>query len=88
MHFQPANKDVESFSDNSDRIDAYYFHFTARCMTCNTIEAKTRENIETIYPSQYKQGMITFRSVNLDNAEGKLLAKKLKVAGQSLLIIM
>ncbi|MGE5406311.1 MAG: hypothetical protein ACM3NR_01260, partial [Methanosarcina sp.] len=28
-------------SENSDKIEAYYFHFTARCATCKTIEADT-----------------------------------------------
>ena len=44
---QPASKQAESSDSNSDKIEAYYFHFTARCVTCNTIEAKAKENLET-----------------------------------------
>lgn len=72
---------------SSDKIEAYYFHFTARCVTCRTIEANAKENLETLYPNQVKQGLITFQSVNLEEASGKSLAEKLGVSGQTLLIV-
>jgi hypothetical protein len=72
---------------SSDKIEAYYFHFTARCTTCKTIEASTKENLETLYPNQVKQGFITFQSVNLDDATNKPLAEKLGVSGQTLLLV-
>lgn len=82
---QPANTEISVQS--TDNIEAYYFHFTARCITCNTIEAKAKENLETLYPGQFKNGLISFRSVNLDEPSGRQLAQKLKVSGQALLII-
>lgn len=82
-----GNKEAEVTEGNNDKIEAYYFHFTARCVTCNTIEAKTKENLESLYPNQVKEGLITFQSVNLDETSSKPLAKKLKVSGQSLLIV-
>lgn len=84
---QPAEKQAEVTDNNSDIIEAYYFHFTARCVTCNTIEAKTKENLELLYPNQVKQGLITFQSVNLDEETGNALAKKLKISGQALLFV-
>lgn len=84
---QPSEKQVEVTDNNSDLVEAYYFHFTARCVTCNTIEAKTRENLELLYPNQVKQGLITFQSVNLDEETGKALAKKLNISGQALLFV-
>jgi hypothetical protein len=84
---QPSKKEVKSSASNSDKIEAYYFHFTARCMTCRTIEAKAKENLETLYPNQFKQGLITFQSVNLDEASSKPLAEKLGVTGQTLLFV-
>ena len=71
---------------SSDKIEAYYFHFTARCTTCKTIEAKAKENLETLYPNQVKQGLITFQSLNLEEEPNKTLAEKLGVSGQTLLI--
>jgi hypothetical protein len=82
---QTSKKEVAGSS--SDKIEAYYFHFTARCVTCRTIEAKAKENLEVLYPNQIKQGLITFQSVNLDEASSKPLAEKLGVSGQTLLLV-
>ena len=84
---QTSNKEVKAPESNSDKIDAYYFHFTARCVTCNTIEAKAKENLEALYPQHIKSGLISFRSINLDDAGNKPLAKKLGIAGQTLLLV-
>jgi hypothetical protein len=84
---QPSKKEVKSSASNSDKIEAYYFHFTARCITCRTIEAKAKENLETLYPNQIKQGLITFQAINLDDASSKPLAEKLGVMGQTLLFV-
>lgn len=66
----------------SDKIEAYYFHFSARCMTCKTVEAEAKADIESLY-----SGKIPFQSVNLDEESGKALAEKLQVSGQTLLIV-
>jgi len=84
---QPSKKEVKVSDVSSDKIEAYYFHFTARCVTCKTIEAKAKENLETLYPNQVKQGLITFQSINLEEASNKALAEKLGVSGQTLLIV-
>jgi hypothetical protein len=84
---QPGNKEAKAASASSDKIEAYYFHFTARCTTCLAIEAKAKENLETLYPNQFKQGLITFQAVNLDEASSKPLAEKLGVSGQTLLLV-
>jgi len=84
---QPSKKDATASTNNSDKIEAYYFHFTARCVTCRTIETKAKENLETLYPNQFKQGLITFQSVNLEEASSKPLAEKLGVSGQTLLLV-
>ena len=72
---------------SSDKIEAYYFHFTARCTTCKTIEAKAKECLETDYPERFRSGLITFQSVNLDEVTSKPLAEKLGVTGQTLLLV-
>lgn len=84
---QPSKKEVKSSASNSDKIEAYYFHFTTRCTTCRTIEAKAKENLETLYPNHFKQGLITFQSVNIEEASSKPLAEKLGVTGQTLLLV-
>ncbi len=71
----------------TDKIEAYYFHFTARCVTCRTVEEQTKNSIETLYPALVKEGKITFRAINLDVTEGKMLGEKLKISGQTVLIV-
>jgi len=82
---QTEKKDAKTVS--SDKIEAYYFHFTARCMTCKTVEAQAKENIETLYPEMVKQGKISFQSINLDDASSKELAERLQISGQTLLLV-
>jgi hypothetical protein len=82
---QTEKKDGNAAS--SDKIEAYYFHFTARCMTCKTVEEQARLDIETLYPERVKQGKISFRSVNLDDASSKEIAEKLQISGQTLLLV-
>lgn len=84
---QPSKKEVKESATSSDKIEAYYFHFTARCTTCRTIEASTKENLEKLYPNQMNQGLMTFQSVNLDEDSSKPLAEKLGVSGQTLLLV-
>ena len=84
---QTTNNEVKTAGNNSDKIEAYYFHFTARCVTCRNIEAKAKENLEVLYPQHVKNGLISFQSINLDDAGNKPLAQKLGIAGQTLLLV-
>ena len=69
------------------KIEVYYFHFTRRCMTCNNVEKVSKEAVEQQYSDKVKSGEITFKSVNLDEKEGEAFGAKLKVEGQTLLIV-
>lgn len=72
---------------DSGKVEAYYFHFTSRCVTCKTVEAQAKEDLEKLYPEQFKAGKITFQAINLDDASSTAIAEKLKVSGQSLLLV-
>jgi hypothetical protein len=71
-------------SDETDEpaIEAYYFHTSRRCVTCRNVERISSEILEELYGDK-----ITLKPVNLENKENEALAKKLSVAGQSLLIV-
>jgi hypothetical protein len=66
----------------SEKIEAYYFHFNARCETCRAVESEAKADILSLYP-----GRATFKAVNLDDASAKPIADKLKISGQTLLIV-
>jgi hypothetical protein len=79
---QPGPKDKEG----SEKIEAWYFHFTTRCMTCRTVEERAKENLQDLYPELWKTGKLTFRAADLNEKEGENLAKTLNVSGQTLLL--
>jgi len=69
-------------STSTDKVEAYYFHFNSRCVTCLAVESEAKTNIESLYG-----GKVSFQSINLDDASSKAIAEELKVSGQSLLIV-
>ncbi|HCY42184.1 MAG TPA: hypothetical protein DHV48_12655 [Prolixibacteraceae bacterium] len=64
------------------QIEAYYFHNAARCVTCKTVEAEAKADLESLYGSQ-----VTFKALNLEDDATKPIAKKLDVSGQTLLVV-
>jgi hypothetical protein len=71
----------------NDKIEAYYFHFSARCVTCKTVEAEAKKDIESLYPEKVKSGKMSFQAINLDEASSKAIAEKLNISGQTLLLV-
>jgi len=72
----------EAKATSSAKVEAYYFHFSNRCVTCKTVEAEAKADIESLYG-----GKVSFQAVNLDDASSKALADKLQISGQTLLIV-
>lgn len=69
------------------KVEVYYFHYSRRCVTCLAVEKETLTAIQQLYPEQFKKGLITFKSVNLDEKGSDIVAEKCKAEGQALLII-
>lgn len=82
-----AQPKTESATGTSKRVEAYYFHFNARCVTCKTVEAEAKADLEMLYPELIKSGKVSFQAVNLDESSGKDIAEKLGVNGQTLLLV-
>jgi len=68
--------------DSNKKVEVYYFHLTARCVTCQTVESEAKADIQNLYG-----GKVSFQSINLDDASSKEIAEKLKVPGQALLVV-
>jgi hypothetical protein len=83
---QTNQKPASPVSKNVD-VEVYYFHMTTRCVTCKTVEAEARKNIEMLYTNQVKSGKISFTALNLEEATGKSMGEKLGVNSQTLLIV-
>jgi hypothetical protein len=77
---QTDKKDIKA--NASTKVEAYYFHFSARCVTCKTVESEAKADIESLYG-----GKVSFQAINLDDESSKGLAEKLQIGGQTLLIV-
>lgn len=69
-------------NSTANKVEAYYFHNTSRCVTCKAVEAETKADLENLYGTQ-----VTFKALNLEEDATKPIAEKLKVSGQTLLIV-
>jgi hypothetical protein len=74
-------------SGSGNDVEVYYFHMTTRCVTCKTVEAEARKNIDLLYSDLVKTGRISFTSLNLEEATGKAVGERLGVNSQTLLIV-
>ena len=83
---QSGNREVLPGED-SPVVTVYYFHFTRRCATCLAVEENARKALGALFPDEVKTGEYTFTSLNLDEAGTKEIADKLKVGGQTLLVV-
>jgi hypothetical protein len=83
---QTNQKTAPSVSSYVD-VEVYYFHRTARCVTCLTVEAEARKNVGMLYADQVKSGKISFTALNLEEATGRSMGEKLGVNSQTLLIV-
>ena len=72
----------ETATSVSNKVEAYYFHMSTRCVTCKTVEAEAKKDLETLYG-----GKVNFQAVNLEDEKNKAIVEKLKISGQTLLIV-
>ena len=71
----------------SDAVEVYYFHFTQRCVTCQAIEDETKKAIDELYSEALDKEKIAFIALNLEEEDGKKMAEKLNISGQTLLVV-
>jgi hypothetical protein len=71
-----------TIKSDSGTIEAYYFHNTARCVTCKAVESEAKANLESLYGKK-----VTFKALNLEEDATKPIAEQLEISGQTLLIV-
>ncbi|MFZ1935573.1 MAG: nitrophenyl compound nitroreductase subunit ArsF family protein [Thermoguttaceae bacterium] len=72
--------DASATSDNvNDGLIVYYFHSSARCPTCRSIEAQADEAVKTFFASQLDKGEVIWKIANYEQAAAKPLAEKFKI---------
>ena len=66
----------------SAKVEAYYFHLTTRCVTCKAVEAAAKKDLEALYGAK-----VTFQAINIEDDANKTIVAKLKIEGQTLLLV-
>ncbi len=67
---------------DKEKVQAYYFHNATRCSTCKTVEAEAKTNLKELYGDR-----VSFQALNLEDKATREIAKKLKVSGQTLMVV-
>jgi len=69
------------------RVIAYYFHTTYRCASCRTIEAYSREAIETAFANEIKDGRLVWKVVNVEVKGNEHFVKDYGLYTKSLVLV-
>ena len=67
-------------------IMVYYFHRTARCPTCITIELNAHQVIQDNFQKQIADGRLMWMPINLDEPGGEEFEKELDIGISSLVV--
>lgn len=69
------------------KVIAYYFHVTVRCVTCRTIEEYAKEAVERGFPEELKKGIVEWRPVNVQLLENRHFIKDYQLYTRSLVLV-
>lgn len=64
----------------------YYFHGNKRCFTCNKIETLAKAAVNAGFADDIKSGAVTFKSVNVDDAENQHFIKDFELASRCVVV--
>ena len=70
-----------------DRMIVYYFHGNMRCPTCNTLEAYSKEAVETLFADELNSGQVEFQVVNYDESWNGHFLTDYDLSFQSLVLV-
>ncbi len=70
-----------------EKVTVYYFHQTARCMTCNRIEALTRQAVESGFADQIKAGRVEIKAVNVEEPGNRHFVDDYKLVTKSVVLV-
>lgn len=70
-----------------DRLIVYYFHGNARCPTCLTLEAYSKEAVETGFPNELTGGRVEWQVVNFDEPWNEHFLTDFNIGFQSLVLV-
>lgn len=79
-----AQTNTEGATAQAAVVEVINFHNTHRCMTCQTIEDKTKAALKQQFPEAMAQGKLVFKTVNVCLEENYDIAAEFEAAGTAL----
>lgn len=70
-----------------DRVDAYYFHGTARCLTCRNLEAYGEEALKGSFAEALDGGRLVWRPTNVDLPENRHFTRDFQLRFRSMVLV-
>ena len=68
-------------------VMVYYFHRTARCPTCLSIEASVAQVIRDNFPQQLNDGRVIWMPFNLDDPGGDEFRREFDITTNTLVVV-
>lgn len=84
---QKKEETVPSQSSQKEVVQVIYFHGKQRCATCNAIETKTKNLLESAFDENIKNGQLEFKIIDISDKKNEAIADKYEVTWSSLFII-
>ena len=70
-----------------DRVDAYYFHGSARCLTCRNLEAYGQEGLRRGFGDAVEDGRLVWRPINVDLPENRHFVQDFQLRFRSMVLV-
>ena len=77
----------DEFPEVRDGVIVYYFHTDKRCVTCETVEAATKEAVEGGFADELKNGKVHLRIVNFTKNGNERFAKEYELVTFSVVMV-
>lgn len=71
---------------STNKVQLIDFYGTHRCVTCEAIEANSKFTVDTYFKDEMKQGMLEFKTVDVDAKENYKIAEQFEASGTALFI--
>lgn len=81
-----AQEQKKSDEVSVNQIEVIDFYSTHRCETCRAIEANTKYTLDTYFSEQLKNGVIVFKTINVDKDENYDVARKFNASSTALFL--
>jgi hypothetical protein len=85
---EPKEPITASARADDSKIIAYYFHVNARCVTCRTIEAYSKEVIHKRFAKEIASGRVEWRLVNMETPENRHFIQDYQLFTKSLVLVL